>query len=55
MGVIAVSMVGLSDDDFQRIRAFARKPRYDREPSELMSETTGEAEEEEQADERRSE
>lgn len=38
-------MVGLSKEDLKRIRAFADKPRYERDPSELMSQYSADGEE----------
>ena len=40
-------MVGLSDEDIERIRSFANKPRYRRDPSNLMPENEHDDEDEE--------
>lgn len=41
-------MVGLSEEDQARIREFARTPRYQREPSQLVPDTEEESEDAEE-------
>ena len=43
-------MVGLGEDDMDRIRAFANTPRYQRDPTELMPEAENGDDEEPEGD-----
>lgn len=43
-------MVGLSEEDIERIRSFANKPRYRRDPSNLMPEGDHDEGDEDDAD-----